>query len=221
MFASCDPPRAARAGPLFAAFEARALLAGTLVSLPPATHRSWHVRGPLFAAFEAQALLAGKLVSLPPATHLSWHVRGRSWRHSRREPPLRGRSFLCLLRPTSHGMSGTDLCGIRDGACYRDWTGSTPARRTTPPRDWGVRGMRGGSRGGHAPCGAALFVCPRGMGDNLIVGGTGSAAGASRPSNGRSLATECTGEAMADRAWCVRGSRGACAHCGGDLLVCP
>merc|ERR1712000_68972 len=31
-------------GPLFAAFEARALLAGTLVSLPPATHLSWHVR---------------------------------------------------------------------------------------------------------------------------------------------------------------------------------
>ncbi len=33
------------AGPLFAAFEMRALLAGTLVSSPPATHLSWHVRG--------------------------------------------------------------------------------------------------------------------------------------------------------------------------------
>merc|ERR1712000_593093 len=44
-FVSCDPPLVACAGPLFVAFEMRALLAGTLVSSPPATHLSWHVRG--------------------------------------------------------------------------------------------------------------------------------------------------------------------------------
>merc|ERR1712000_603078 len=88
----------------------RALPAGTLASLPPATHLSWHVRGrslghyarapcgdarffascdpplmacagPLFVAFEMRALLAGTLVSSPPATHLSWHVRARSLWH--------------------------------------------------------------------------------------------------------------------------------------------
>merc|ERR1712098_84802 len=63
---------------------------------------------------EMRAFLARTLVSSPLATHLSWHVRDRSLRHSRCARSLRGRSFLRLLRPTSRGMCGTALCGIRD-----------------------------------------------------------------------------------------------------------
>jgi len=40
-----EPAEGRCVGPLFGAFEMRALLAGTLVSSPPATHLSWHVRG--------------------------------------------------------------------------------------------------------------------------------------------------------------------------------
>ena len=43
--ACCTRPLVAWAGPLFGAFEMRALLAGTRSSPPPATRLTWHVRG--------------------------------------------------------------------------------------------------------------------------------------------------------------------------------
>jgi len=116
------------------AFEMRALLAGTLVSSPPATHLSWHVRGRSLGAlpFEMRALLAGTRFSPPPATRLSWHVRGRSVGHSRCARSLWGRSFLRLLRPAARGMCGAALVPL-------------------------VRGIRDA----RAPCGAARFRVER------------------------------------------------------------
>merc|ERR1712098_120537 len=145
--------------------------------------------GPLFGAFEMRALVAGPLVSSPLATHLSWHVRGRSLGHSRCARSLWGRSFLRLSRPTSCGMRGAALWGIRDArapcgdarlfasrdpplvACAGPLFGAFEMRAllvgplvSSPLAthlSWHVRGPSWGIRDARAPCGTARFFASR------------------------------------------------------------